>query len=171
MPHLTPNLVLDRCPHCAVATPNLDRKHHLQTNDHTGNRQRFWSIYVCTRCGGVVSAWANADGQPVQEWFPTTEAVSEDLPEKPRAFLQQAKDSLSRVGTGDPYSRALFRHLCALAPFLRQMSSVGGRPLSSWHRQRPDPPPHVAEQPPGASSLKVTNCLPGSIITESSMRC
>ena len=94
MPNLTQNLVLDRCPHCAVASPSLDRQHSLRTNDHTGSRERFWSIYVCTRCGGVVSAWASEDNQQVQRYFPKTEAVSDDLPEKPRAFLQQAKDTL-----------------------------------------------------------------------------
>ena len=55
----------------------------------------------------------------------------------------------ARVGTGALDSRALCRHLCALAPFRRRISSVSGRPLSSRHRQRPDPPQHVAEQPPG----------------------
>ena len=56
----------------------------------------------------------------------------------------------ARRGTDwSPDSRAFFRHLCALAPFLRQMFSVSGHPLSVRHRQRPDPPQHVAEQPPG----------------------
>ena len=56
----------------------------------------------------------------------------------------------ARRGTDwSPDSRAFFRHLCALAPFLHQMFSVSGHPLSVRHRQRPDPPQHVAEQPPG----------------------
>ena len=47
----------------------------------------------------------------------------------------------ARRGTDwSPDSRAFFRHLCALAPFFRQMFSVSGHPLSVRHRQRPDPP-------------------------------
>ena len=60
----------------------------------------------------------------------------------------------ARVRTGAPDSRALCRHLCALAPFRRRISSVSGRPLSFRHRQRPDPPQHVAEQPPGQMPLR-----------------
>ena len=43
----------------------------------------------------------------------------------------------------------LFRHFAPLPRSVTRMSSVGGWPLSSGHRQRPDPPQHVAEQPPG----------------------
>ena len=45
--------------------------------------------------------------------------------------------------------RAFLRHRSTLMLFLRRSSAVSGRPLSSRHWQRPDPPQHVAEQPTG----------------------
>ena len=38
--------------------------------------------------------------------------------------------------------------------FRRRSSAVSGRPLSSRHWQRPDPPQHVAEQPPGQMTFR-----------------
>ena len=91
---LSENLVLSRCPHCSVANPNLLRKHYMETNSHMGNRGRMWAIYVCGGCGGVVTAWAAQHGTEVQEHFPIAHQVDENIPERPRAFLQQAYDSL-----------------------------------------------------------------------------
>ena len=51
--------------------------------------------------------------------------------------------------TGAAVFRAFLRHWSTLAPCLRRSSSVSGRPLSSRHWQRSDPPQHVAEQPTG----------------------
>ena len=51
--------------------------------------------------------------------------------------------------TGAAVFRAFLRHWSTRAPCLRRSSSVSGRPLSSRHWQRPDPPQHVAEQPTG----------------------
>ena len=51
--------------------------------------------------------------------------------------------------TGAPWFQALLRHRSTVGPFLLGISSVSGRRLSSGHRQCPDPPEHVAEQPPG----------------------
>jgi hypothetical protein len=42
----------------------------------------------------VVTAFAGTDGHPVGGYFPTTRAAHDDVPAKPRAFLQQAMDSL-----------------------------------------------------------------------------
>lgn len=94
MPNLKSNLKLGRCPHCSVAHPNLHREQHLETTDHWGGTKRVWGIYVCASCGGVVSASAPQHGMPVLEHFPTSRTVSEELPERPRAYLQQALESL-----------------------------------------------------------------------------
>ncbi|MEQ1868550.1 MAG: DUF4145 domain-containing protein [Vicinamibacterales bacterium] len=94
MPNLTANLVLERCPHCSVASPNLPRQHHLETQDHAGGNRRTWALYVCGRCGGVVTACATGHSQLVQAHFPATKSVQDEVPEKPRAFLQQATESL-----------------------------------------------------------------------------
>ena len=94
MPTLSQNLVISRCPHCSVANPNLFKQHALQTHDHTGGNQRMWYIYTCGRCGGVVSAAAANHNQEVKEYYPSSKSIKEDIPERPRTFLQQALESL-----------------------------------------------------------------------------
>lgn len=94
MPNLTDNLVLPRCPHCAVASPFLKRVHHVDTNSHDKSHPRKWSIYVCGSCGGVISAWATNHNQPVKAYYPTATEVNAEIPDRPRAFLQQAHESL-----------------------------------------------------------------------------
>lgn len=94
MPTLSENLLLDRCPHCSVANPNLRRQHHLETNNHAGNVRRIWAIYVCGTCGGVVSAWSLQHNQKAIEHFPQSASVDDDIPERPKAFLRQAQESL-----------------------------------------------------------------------------
>jgi hypothetical protein len=94
MPKLSQNLILDRCPHCAIANPNLFKQHHLETRSHDGQDHRWWYIYTCGRCGGVVSASAPNHGNEVTAHFPTSKTVKEDIPERPRAYLQQALESL-----------------------------------------------------------------------------
>ena len=91
---LSESLLLDRCPHCSVANPNLRRKHHLETNNHAANARRIWAIYVCGTCGGVVSAWSPDHNQAVIEHFPQSASVDDDTPERPKAYLRQAQESL-----------------------------------------------------------------------------
>ncbi len=91
---LSENLKLERCPHCGTANPNLHRKHHLQTHDHTGGRPLIWAIYVCGTCGSVVSACAANHNQPVQDFYPKFESVDLEIPERPRAYLKQASESM-----------------------------------------------------------------------------
>ena len=95
MPKLSQNLVVGRCPHCSVANPNLFKQHQLDTNDHEGTFPRKWYVYTCGTCGGVVTAWAIDHNMEVEEYFPSAKAVKEEIPERPRAFLQQALESLN----------------------------------------------------------------------------
>ena len=67
MPALHPQLELDRCPHCSVANPNLSNQKFFETKDHAGGMRRVWGVYVCSNCGGVVTAWALKQG--VIEWY------------------------------------------------------------------------------------------------------
>lgn len=92
-PTLSQNLILSRCPHCAIANPHLWKKDHFNTNNHEGNWERTWAIYICGTCGGVVTAWAQEAGYAVHEVFPETQSVKEDIPERPRTYLQQALES------------------------------------------------------------------------------
>ena len=94
MATLSDNLILDRCPHCSVANPNLRKQYHGETNDHTGTNRRVWAVYVCGTCGGMVTAWSVQYGQQVFEHFPVSASVDEDIPERPKTFLKQAQESL-----------------------------------------------------------------------------
>ena len=94
MPTLTGTLALSRCPHCAVARPHLSLQWHTGTNNSAGNRSRHWAIYLCTTCGGLVSAWAASSGQEAQDHFPKAASVAAEIPERPRTFLAQAQESL-----------------------------------------------------------------------------
>lgn len=94
MPILSDNLILNRCPHCAVANPNLRKLHHLETHNHSGSVRRMWGIYVCSTCGAVVSACAQQMGQEIQDYFPKTLSIDEDIPDRPKTFLKQAQESL-----------------------------------------------------------------------------
>ena len=94
MPTLSENLVLDRCPHCSTANPNLRRTNHAETRDHVGQNARMWSVYVCGTCGGMVTAWAANHNQPVQAFYPKYESVDLEIPDRPRAYLKQASESM-----------------------------------------------------------------------------
>ena len=94
MPTLSQNLTLGRCPHCSVANPNLFQAQQLETNNHERNNLRRWAIYICGRCGGIVSAYAPQFGHEVVDFYPKAPSVKDDIPERPRAYLQQALESL-----------------------------------------------------------------------------
>lgn len=95
MPVLTINLVLKRCPHCYIATPNLFQIHvQTETVNHVGQNLRRWGIYKCGNCGGLVTAYAIPPSYEVVEYFPPNNQVEGDIPEKPRSLLMQAQESL-----------------------------------------------------------------------------
>ena len=94
MPTLSGTLALARCPHCSVARPRLDLQWHEGTNNSASNRTRHWAVYLCTTCGGLVTAWAYSFGQESQDHFPMAASVSAEIPERPRTFLAQAQESL-----------------------------------------------------------------------------
>lgn len=94
MPDLHPQLILDRCPHCSVANPNLSQFHRGETRDHAGQNLRKWYVYVCGKCGGLVTASAQNFGMPVEEIYPSTIQVSNDIPDRAKAYLEQAIASI-----------------------------------------------------------------------------
>jgi hypothetical protein len=95
MPNLRNQLDLDRCPHCGVDHPLLHVQHNQETNNFAGTNRRFWRLYACTRCGGLIVAAATAGwDQPVTECYPKAESVDEAIPEKARGLLQQALESI-----------------------------------------------------------------------------
>jgi len=88
-------LELSRCPHCNVDTPQLTTSHSLETRSSENKNRRIWRIYKCNRCGGIVTAAALEDNQPVIEIYPGSNELDEAIPEKARVYLAQAISSLS----------------------------------------------------------------------------
>lgn len=87
-------LDLERCPHCGVDRPNLQYRTQLPQTDFQGEG-KFWRVYQCTRCAGVVSARAASWENEVLELYPSKNVdVSGDIPERARSFLLQAIESM-----------------------------------------------------------------------------
>lgn len=91
---LKAQLHLSRCPHCSVDTPNLTFAGQFQPASSAGVT-RYWRAYICARCAGVVTANAYGWDQEVLAIFPSSQDVSEDLPDRAREYLNQALNSLS----------------------------------------------------------------------------
>lgn len=94
MPLLQSNLDISRCPHCNVDQPNLGQKSAIQTEDFSGSHKRYWKIYQCVRCGGLITASAPHDGGPVSEIYPSSTQLDESLPPTAKGYLDQALNSL-----------------------------------------------------------------------------
>jgi hypothetical protein len=89
------SLDLERCPYCNVDKPSLKYSTQLQTNNYSGTHQRFWRLYICNRCGGVVTASAGAWDTGVIEMYPSPLIVEEAIPARAKEYLNQAINSLS----------------------------------------------------------------------------
>ena len=94
MVDLLDQLQLKTCPHCSVANPVLNRVYEVETLDHSKSERKHWRVYVCTTCGRLVIAWASAFNARVVDVYPEAATVDEDIPERPRVYLQQAIDSI-----------------------------------------------------------------------------
>jgi hypothetical protein len=94
MPILAAHLVLNRCPHCAIANPNLSMQHSMETTGSSGDNKRQWAIYECGSCGGLVTASSYTWNNEILEYYPKSKYIKDDVPERPKAYLQQALESL-----------------------------------------------------------------------------
>ena len=88
-------LELERCPHCSVDRPSLEHKADFETLDKSRTLNRAWVMYACRRCGGVITAWSHSGSVDIQGMYPTSLEVDEALPERAKAYLAQAIDSIS----------------------------------------------------------------------------
>lgn len=93
MPNLGTQLDLNRCPHCGTAAPTLLQHTNFTTNNYRNNFQRFWALYICRSCGGVITASGAGANLPVEEMYPTSETLDESIPTRAKEYLQQAIDS------------------------------------------------------------------------------
>lgn len=87
-------LSLQRCPHCNVDTPSLITQWKGTTQDCSARRVRCWRVYACQRCGGIVTAAADADGCLINDVFLVQQSIPADIPPKAAAFLEQAIASI-----------------------------------------------------------------------------
>lgn len=92
---LATQLDLNRCPHCNVDTPTLSYFFEQQTVDFSQKIRRHWRFYRCNRCGGVVTAAADAADGEVRELYPSGVDVDGAIPDRAREYLNQAINSLS----------------------------------------------------------------------------
>ncbi len=92
---LAHQLVLDRCPHCNIANPTLEKIWEGQTKSFDNANLRYWRIYRCNSCGSLVTAASDKMWDyPVSEMYPSHTEADEAIPSKARDFLNQAMDSL-----------------------------------------------------------------------------
>ncbi|AZE76134.1 DUF4145 domain-containing protein [Pseudomonas synxantha] len=95
------SLPLPRCPHCNVAKPSLNNLGGANTTDDRGTNERWWNMYKCAICGGVTLAVApfkdvNRRIQgPITHIWPEPRMVHDSLPERAKAYLQQAIASIA----------------------------------------------------------------------------
>ena len=87
-------LDLPRCPHCGVDMPNLGIQAQFILVDFE-NRQKFWRVYSCDRCAGIVTAMSLNWGEDAFEFHPSKNIdLSDDIPERARTFLREALESI-----------------------------------------------------------------------------
>ncbi len=113
-------LKLESCPHCRIDNPNLVGHYDLTTKDSEGRRPRFWSIYICQRCGGVVTASGDNVGAYVEELYPRFASIDTAIPERARVYLTQAVQSIHSP------SGAVMLAACAVDAMLKNKSYVEG---------------------------------------------
>jgi hypothetical protein len=95
-------LQLDRCPHCNIAKPSLARLTNTTTENDRGGNLRNWGNYQCSACGGITMAVApvtrNDNGRTtifnISEIWPTSQKVHDSIPDRAKAFLDQAIASI-----------------------------------------------------------------------------
>jgi hypothetical protein len=100
---LSHQLTLEVCPHCGRANPTLELiLNRFSTKDHSDSNKRWWGVYCCNSCGGIVTAGARTlpehpndpTADQIIEIYPNVAIINESIPEKPREFLRQAQNSL-----------------------------------------------------------------------------
>jgi hypothetical protein len=77
-----------------VDQPNLTVVTQVETNDYKQENRRFWRIYQCQRCGGLVTACSVNWDQDVMLSFPQNTEVDGTLPTRARQYAEQALNSL-----------------------------------------------------------------------------
>ncbi|MEO6832647.1 MAG: DUF4145 domain-containing protein [Chitinophagaceae bacterium] len=94
MTNLHEHLKISKCPHCSVDKPNLSSCiGTFNTTADDDSNTRYWNVYVCASCGGVVTACSLQQAGFVQSFYPGIGRLDDILPSRVKAYLQQAIDS------------------------------------------------------------------------------
>ena len=99
MAKLEQQLELDSCPHCGRANPTLQKAtEFIETNNNLHNCPRWWGVYKCNSCGGLIVAYArkvNSDPKSisVEATYPQIPGIDDNIPNKALKLLKQAQNS------------------------------------------------------------------------------
>ncbi len=95
MADLLSQLEIERCPHCNVDNPSLLQVYDIfLTKTYSGRNPRYWCVYKCQRCGGLVIAASRVEQGTIIEMYPASSGVDDNIPEPARDYLKQALNSL-----------------------------------------------------------------------------
>jgi Domain of unknown function (DUF4145) len=94
MPYLLDQLELNKCPHCNVDKPSMEQETSFATISHDRKLKRYWKLYSCARCGGVVLASSTSENGNITEIYPEPTNIDESIPSPAGDYLKQAIDSL-----------------------------------------------------------------------------
>jgi hypothetical protein len=85
-------LELEFCPHCNINMPLLQKLTDYDTNSSKSDNLRFWTVYLCKRCGGLITAsWSSKNGH--RTVYPKPVSIDVAIPDRARAYLQEAVNS------------------------------------------------------------------------------
>lgn len=93
-PTLFHNLEIERCPHCSIDNPNLTLTHNVNTKTHDQKNLRFWGVFICKRCGGLVTAYARSEKGEIEKYFPESTIIEDSIPDRAKEYLEQAVRSI-----------------------------------------------------------------------------
>lgn len=118
---LEETLKLYKCPHCSVDTPNIvSVDNEFSTSADNGSNKKFWRVYKCMRCGGVITACTFGVSTQVDKIYPEPIMVNEIIPFKVRNFLQQAINSVNSP------SGAVMLCACSVDAMLKELGFSEG---------------------------------------------
>ena len=101
---------LARCPNFRIAVPHLSQRYIAAVTKRKATLIPVWGAYECSSCNFLVTAmcmmdWAkatqnlqaylNQDRPEARAVYPTPMAVDDDLPERPKRYLEQAINALN----------------------------------------------------------------------------
>jgi hypothetical protein len=112
---LEAQLKLDRCPRCSIAKPLLPAVWETETTDSEGQSKRTWRVYKCATCGVLVTASSiGGVGNCVDDLYPAIPSLDPTIPERARAYLHQATESLHAPSWPKPNTHDTSRQVIIL---------------------------------------------------------